>query len=573
MPIHNSDVSEILREVADLLEIEGRNEFRVRAYRNAAQSVENLSKDITELVNEGEDLTEMSDIGESIAEKIEEIVKTGSLEQLQEIRDRTPEDLAELLNIEGLGPEKVSDLHEELGIDSTEDLKEALDNDEVRELEGFGKKTEEKIEKNIEHELNEARTRLDRAEEYAEPLVEYLGELDAIDDITVAGSYRRKKETVGDLDILVTCSDSEAVMDHFTKFEDVADVIAKGDTKSSVRLKNDLQVDLRVLEKESYGSALVYFTGSKSHNIELRERALDYDLKINEYGVFPEGEDESVAGAAEEEVYKAVDLPFIPPEIRENRGEIDAARNDELPNLIEIEDIRGDIHTHTNATDGSNSIEEMARSAVKLGYEYIAITDHSQRVTVANGLNEDELREHMEEIEAVNDKFDNIEILKGIEVDILEDGTLDLSDDVLSELDIVIGSVHYKFDLSRDKQTDRYLKALDNPNIHIVGHPTVREINSRDPMDVDLDAVFSKALENGVHMELNASPRRLDLNDKHCKTAKEMGLKIVINTDAHSTGELHKIKYGIYQARRAWLEKDDVINTRSLDELREILKR
>lgn len=573
MPIHNSDVSDILREVADLLEIEGANEFRVRAYRSAAQSIDNLSKDVTELVEEDADLTEISDIGESIAEKIEEFIETGSLEQLKDIKERTPEDLAELLNIEGLGPEKVSDLHQELGVDSVEDLKEAVEEDEVRELEGFGKKTEEKIEKNIEQELNEKRTRLDRAEEYAEPLVRYLEELDVIDDIEVAGSYRRKKETVGDLDILVTCSDSKAAMDHFTQFDDVESVIAEGETKSTVRLKNDLQVDMRVVEKESYGSALVYFTGSKAHNIELRERALDYDLKINEYGVFPEGEDESIAGGTEKEIYDAVDLPFIPPELRENRGEIDAALNDELPDLIEQKDIRGDIHMHTNATDGSASIEEMARAAVELGYEYIAITDHSKRVTVAGGLNEEELRGHMEDIDAVNEQFDDIEILKGIEVDILEDGSLDLSDDVLADLDIVIASLHYKFNLPRDKQTDRYLRALDNPYIQIVGHPTVREINNRDPIEADLDAVMDRALENGVHMELNASPRRLDLNDKNCKAAKEKGLKISINTDAHSTGELKKIRYGIQQARRGWLEKKDVINTRSLKELRKILER
>lgn len=573
MPIHNSDVSDILREIADLLEIEGANEFRVRAYRNAAQSVDNLSKDVTELVEEDVNLTEISDIGESIAEKIEEFVQTESLEQLQKIKNRTPEDLAELLNIEGLGPEKVSDLHRELDVDSVEDLKEAVEEDEVRELEGFGKKTEEKIEKNIEQELSETRTRLDRAEEYAESLVRYLEQLDAIDDIEVAGSYRRKKETVGDLDILVTCSDSEAAMDHFTQFDDVDSVIAEGETKSTVRLKNDLQVDMRVVEKKSYGSALVYFTGSKAHNIELRERALDYDLKINEYGVFPQDKDDSIAEATEKEVYDAVDLPFIPPELRENRGEIDAALNNELPDLIEPEDIRGDIHMHTDATDGSASIEEMARAAAELGYEYIAITDHSKRVTVAGGLDEEELREHMEDIEAVNEQLDDIEILKGIEVDILEDGSLDLSDDILSELDVVIGSVHYKFNLPRDKQTVRYMKALDNQYIQIIGHPTVREINSRDPMEVDLDAVMDRARENGVHMELNASPRRLDLNDKHCKAAKEKGLKISVNTDAHSTGELEKIKYGIHQARRAWLEKEDVINTLSLKKLRKTFKR
>lgn len=573
MPVHNSDISDILREVADLLDIEGADDFRVRSYRQAAQSIDNLSENLRDLVEKEEDLTELSGIGESIAEKIKEIVKTGSLKQLEEIRQRVPEELGDLLSLEGLGPERVKELHEELDVRSLEDLEEMVEKQKVRELEGFGEKMEENIQKELKRTDGESRTLLNRAEEYAEPLISYLEGMDVVDRVEIAGSYRRRKESVGDLDILVTCDRNESVMDHFTSFEDVEEVISSGETKSSVRLRSGLQVDLRVVADESYGAALVYFTGSKQHNIRVRERALDRDLKINEYGVFPEDDEESIAGKTEEEVYTSVDLPVIPPELREDRGEIEAAEKDSLPDLITLEDLKGDLHMHTSYSDGESSIKEMAEAAQKLGHNYIAITDHSKRLTVANGLDTDDLREQIEKIDDINSELDGIRILKGIEVDILADGSLDLPDDILERLDVRVCSVHYKFNLSEKDQTERICKAMEHPLFNILGHPTARQMPDRGEMDLDMDAIMDVALENGCFLEVNATPRRMDLNDRYCRMAKERGLKVAISTDAHSTGELEHLKYGINQARRGWLEKEDVINTLDKDDLLELLKR
>ncbi|MDX1586027.1 MAG: DNA polymerase/3'-5' exonuclease PolX [Balneolaceae bacterium] len=573
MPVHNSEISDILREVADLLDIEGADDFRVRSYRQAAQSIDNLSENLRDLVEQEKDLTELSGIGESIAEKIKEIVSTGSLKQLEELKQRVPEELGELLSIEGLGPKRVEELHEELGIDSREDLEKALKNHKVRELEGFGEKMEANIKKELERTGGEQRTLLRRAEEYAEPLVYYLQELDAVDRVEVAGSYRRRKETVGDLDILVTCSKKEQVINHFTSYEDVKEVLSKGETRSSVRLRSDLQVDLRVISNDSYGAALVYFTGSKQHNIQIRERALDRDLKINEYGVFEEGKEQAIAGKTEEEVYTSVDLPVIPPELREDRGEIEAAENKSLPKLVTLDDLQGDLHMHTTYSDGETSVKKMAEAARELGHRYIAITDHSKRVTVANGMDADELDDQIQKIEEVDYEIDDIRILKGIEVDILDDGTLDLPDKILERLDLRICSIHYKFNLSEEQQTKRILKAMENPLFNILAHPTGRQMPNRDEMELDMDAIMDAALNNGCFMELNATPQRLDLNDRYCRMAKERGLKVAISTDAHSTGELDYLKYGVYQARRGWLEKEDVINTRDIDELLKLLEK
>ncbi len=575
MPVHNSDIADIFSEVADLLDIEGANEFRVRSYREAAQSIENLSSNIADLVDEDKDLTELHGIGESIADKIREIVETGKLEQLEEIKKRVPEDLIQLLNLSGLGPERVKDLYQKLSIKSLDDLKKAAKNEKIRELEGFGEKTENKIKKELERlgGEEEKRTKLIRAEEYAEPLVSYLDELEEIKKIIIAGSYRRRKETVGDIDILVTCSDSEPVMDRFVKYDDVEEVISKGDTKSSIRLKIGLQVDLRVVKEKSYGSALLYFTGSKSHNIKLRERAIDRDLKINEYGVFPEGKEKPVAGKTEEEVYDIVDLEWIPPEIRENRGEIEASENGKLPKLISLDDLKGDLHCHTTYTDGVDSIEEMARAAKDLGHKYLAITDHSKRVTVAEGLDAKELAKQIEEIDKINEKLNDFTILKGVEVDILEDGSLDLPDDILKELDIRVCSIHYKLDLSSEKQTRRILKAMENQYFNIWAHPTDREIHKRDPIDINMDKIMSEAAGRNICMEINSSPRRLDLNDIHSKMAKERGIKIAISTDSHTKDNLKNLKYGVNQARRGWLEADDVINTKSAGEIIKMMKK
>ena len=568
MPVHNSDISEILREMADLLEIEGADEFRVRSYRQAARSVENLTENLADKVAEGEDLTKISDVGESIAGKIEEIVKTGSLKQLEEVKQRVPEELADILNLEGVGPKRAKEIYDELGIDSIEDLETAADNNKIRELEGFGEKTEEKIEDEIDRQNNrESRTLLARAEEYAEPLLSYLLECEAADTVEIAGSYRRHKETVGDLDILATGDDVEAIADHFVNYEDVEEVIKKGEKRTSVHLKSGLQVDLAVLPKESFGAALIYFTGSKEHGIHLRERAQKNDLKVNEYGIFREGEDEPIAGETEEEMYEALGLDWVPPEMRENRGEIELAEERDLPDLIQLEDIKGDIHMHTNYTDGVASIKEMAKAATEHGYEYIAITDHSKRVNVAGGLNADELAEQLKEIDKVNDEIDDIRILKGIEVDILEDGSLDLPDDILSKLDIRICSVHYHMDMDSEKQTERILKAMENPWMDILAHPTGRLLQKRDGMNLDMEAIMDKAVEKNIIMEINANPERLDLDDRHSKMAMEKGLLISVSTDAHSIGDLQNMKYGIFQARRGWLKSGDVVNTLGAEEL------
>jgi DNA polymerase (family X) len=572
MPVYNSDVAEIFNRVADLLEIEGANEFRVRAYRNAARTVSTLSDNIADRVEEGEDLTEMEGIGEDLAAKIEEIVKTGGLKQLEEIEQRTPPELAEMLNIAGLGPKRVQTLYKELNITSMEGLRQAAEEHKIRELEGLGETIEQKILDDLEEmDQQETRTRLDIAEDLAEPLVAYLEGIEEVQRVAVAGSYRRRKETVGDLDILATGSEGERIINRFVEYEDVETVLSQGETRSSVELRTGLQVDLRVVASESYGAALLYFTGSKAHNIALRNMALDEDLKINEYGVY-RGE-ERIAGEREAEIYGLFDLPVIEPELREDRGEIEAAQNGSLPDLITLDDIRGDLQMHTQASDGHDSLEAMARAARDRGYEYIAITDHSARVAVTQGLDTDSLGRQIEEIVKLNEEMDDLRILKGIEVDILEDGSLDLPDEALKKLDLVVASVHVKFDLPREKQTERIIRAMDNPHVHILAHPTGRILGERQPYEVDMERLMEAARERGCALELNAHPDRLDLNDIHCKIAKDLGVKIAISTDAHRIDHLRMMRYGVGQARRGWLESKDIINTRPWSDLADILKR
>ncbi len=574
MPIHNSEISDKFRKVARLLSIEGANQFRVRSYRDAAQKIDNLSQNVSEMVARDEDLTKISGIGESIAEKIEEIVQTGSLKQLDEITQRVPETLEELLDIGGLGPERVRDLHEKLGIDSADDLEEAVEKQQIRELKGFGKKTEQKIQNELEKgDKQKSKYMLKRAQEYTEPLLKYLQSLDEVNDVEVAGSYRRKKETVGDIDILATCEDRKKVIDHFVDYEDVAGVESKGTTKSTVYLRSGLQVDLRLMDKQSYGAALLYFTGSAQHNIRLRERAQDRDLKINEYGVYPEDSEQPVAGETEEEVYASVDLDYMVPEMREDRGEIPLAETGDLPDLVTRDDLRGDLQMHTEATDGNASIRQMAEKAKELGHEYIAITDHSKRVTVAQGLNAAELENHLEKIEEVSDSMEDFHILKSCEVDILEDGSLDLPDEVLQELDMVLCCIHYHRGLSQSKQTSRYIKVIEHPLCNVIGHPTGREIHKRGEMDLDMEKVMDAAAANNVFLEVNSTPRRLDLNDIYCTMAKERGIKLTISTDSHSTDELLNIQFGLNQARRGWLTANDVVNTRSLDNVLKMMEK
>jgi DNA polymerase (family 10) len=574
MAVHNRDIAEIFNEIADLLDIEGKNQFRVRAYRNAARTVSNLSSSISDMVKEEEDLSTLPGIGKDLAGKIEEIVHTGSLKMLNELRKSTAPQLRDMMKIGSLGPKRVKQLHEELGVNTVEDLEKAAESGKVRKVKGFGKKTEESIlrdAKKVREGKKEQRFLWNEMEEYAEPLVEYLHELKSIDRITVAGSYRRRQETVGDLDILVTCGNSESVMDRFTAYEEVARVISKGDTRSSVVLNSGIQVDVRVLSDESYGAAMHYFTGSKAHNVAIRKIAVNKNLKINEYGVF-KGE-KRVAGKTEQEVYDQVGLPYIEPELRENRGEIEAAKKGNLPRLVTIDDIRGDLQVHTKASDGNFSAEEMAEGARERGYDYLAITDHSKRVTMAKGLDAKRLGKQIEEIEKLNEKMKGFRILTSCEVDILEDGSLDLEDEILKELDLVTCAVHYNTNLSEKKQTERIIRAMDNQYFNILAHPTGRLIGSRDPYPVDIERLMRAAVERGCYMEINADPERLDLNDVHCKMAREMGLKISISTDAHSINGLNQMRLGVFQARRGWLTEGDVLNTRSWQELKNLLKR
>jgi DNA polymerase (family 10) len=572
MPVQNMDVAEIFNKVADLLDIQGDNPFRIRAYRNAARTVSNLGRNVADMVEAEEDLTELSGIGKDLAEKIREIVETGTLSQLEEIENETPSELNDLMKVASLGPKRVQALYRELDIKNLLELKEAAEKGKIRKLEGFGRKTEQKILQDLEqHDGRETRVKLPEAEQRAVPLVDYLKKTKGLKDITVAGSFRRRQETVGDLDILVTCKKGAKIMERFVAYEDVAKVVSRGNTRSTIILRSGLQVDLRVLPEVSYGAALHYFTGSKSHNIAIRRLGVQKGFKINEYGVFRG--DKRLAGKTEEEVYDKVGLAYIEPELRENRGEIEAAQKGKLPKLVNVKDLKGDLHAHTKETDGHNSLKEMAEAAKVHGYEYLAITEHSKRVSMARGLDAKRLKKQIKEIEQLNQKLDGIVLLKGIEVDILKDGSLDLPDEILKELDLTVCSVHYNRNLSQKQQTERIIRAMDNPYFNILAHPTGRLINERPPYEVDLEKIMKAAKERGCFLEVNAHPERLDLQDHYCKMAKEMDLKVAISTDAHSVNDLGLIRFGVGQARRGWLEPEDVINTLSWKKLRKILKR
>jgi DNA polymerase (family 10) len=572
MPVHNTEIADTFRQFADLLEIQEANPYRVRAYRTAAQTVSNLPRDAADMLHAGEDLSELPGIGDDLAGKIREIVRTGSLEALEEVAREMPAELTEIMQLPGLGAKRVKLIYDHLGVETLEQLAEAASRQRVRELPGLGNKTEQKILDEIGRRRDrKGRIKLAEVRGVAESLVTYLEQVQGVKQLTVAGSYRRRQETVGDLDILATCKRDSPIMDRFVEYDEVQDVVSQGKTRSTVRLRSALQVDLRVVQQVSYGAALHYFTGSKAHNIAVRKRGVQKDLKINEYGVFRG--DERIAGRTEQEVYEQVDLPFIPPELRENRGEIEAAERDALPRLITLEDIRGDLHSHTRATDGHYSLEEMAEAARQQGYQYLAVTDHTKNVAMAGGLDEKRLAKQIDQIDQLNEQLSGIRLLKGSEVDILEDGSLDIQDQVLARLDLTVCSVHSHFGLSRDKQTERFLRAMDNPHCHILGHLTGRLLGNRDAYDVDVQRILKGALERGCFVELNAQPDRLDLSDVYCKLAKEMGLKLAISTDAHHTTSLRFMRYGIGQARRGWLEPDDVINTRNWGELKTLLRR
>jgi len=572
MPVHNADIAAVFDEIADLLEIESANPFRVRAYRNAARTLRDLNQDVAAMIAHGQDVTELPGIGEDLASKIEEIVQTGTAAMLEEHRKKVPATLTNLLKIPGLGPKRVQTLYHKLGIRTLDDLRNAAQDGRVKALQGFGAKTEQHILDQLKARTSEAkRFKLAIATQYAEALIAYLRASPEVEQIVVAGSYRRAKETIGDLDLLVTARSGRPVVERFVSYPEVEEVLAHGTTKASVRLSCRLQVDLRVVPEMSYGAALQYFTGSKEHSVLLRQLAQRQGLKLNEYGLF-KGE-QSVAGATEESVYAAVGLPWIPPELRENRGEFEAARAGCLPRLVELADLKGDLHAHTKATDGRNSMKEMVEAARLRGFEYLAITDHSRHLAMAHGLDPKRLFEQLEEIDRLNEASPGLTILKGIEVDILEDGSLDLPDENLGRLDLVVGAVHSHFRLSREKQTERILRAMDRPHFTILAHPSGRLIDEREPYEVDMPRLIRHARERGCVLEVNAQPVRLDLTDTDCQLAKDEGVLVSINSDAHSVLDFENLRYGIGQARRGWLEKSHVLNTRTLQSLRPLLQR
>jgi DNA polymerase (family X) len=573
-PVHNADIARIFDEIADLLEIQEANPFRVRAYRNAARTVGDVRRDLAQVIAEGKELPKLPGVGADLATKIEEIARTGTTKLLVTLHKDLPSAITALLRIPGLGPKRVRTLYRGLDVQTLDQLAEAARAGRIRELPGFAAKTEASILQAVEaHLTKKQRFKLAVAAQYAEPLAAYLRKTRGVGEAVVCGSFRRMKETVGDLDVLVTSDTPDAVMARFAKYPEVKEVRVSGSTRASAMLASGLQVDVRVVPAESFGAAMYYFTGSKAHNIAVRRIAQAKGLKINEYGVFKvtKSGERRVAGESEASVFAAVGLPFIPPELREDTGEIEAARRGELPKLLELADLRGDLHAHTKATDGKNSLREMALAARALGLEYLAITEHSRRVAMAHGLDPQRLVRQIDEIERLNEELTGITLLKGIEVDILENGSLDLPESILARLDLVVGAVHSHFNLPRARQTERILAAMDSPHFSILAHPSGRLIGSREPYDVDMLQIVRKARARSVALELNAHPDRLDLTDTHCRMAKEEGVLVAVSSDAHTTFDLESLRFGVGQARRGWLEKGDVLNTRRLDELRDIL--
>ncbi len=572
MPVLNSDIARSLEKLADLIELEGGNPFRIRAYRNAARIVGELPRNVLAMTEAGENLAELPGIGKDLADKIETLAETGHIAVLDEMERKTPPGLLALLDLPGLGPKRVRALYDRLGIRSLSELAAAAKSAKVRDLPGFGEKTEKRILQ--EAEKRSAMTpRIKRpvAEDVAEPLLKYLRAGNRVEQAAIAGSYRRRRETVGDLDIVVAGAKGRDIIERFVAYEDVRQILAQGPTRSSVVLRNGMQVDLRVVSSATYGAALMYFTGSKAHNIALRGIAAGRGLKLNEYGLFHGTR--RIAARTEEEVYRAFGLPYIEPELREDHGEIEAARHGRLPHLVTLADMRGDLHAHTTESDGRASARDMAQAARDRGYSYLAISDHSKRVTVAHGLDAARLARQIDEIARLNETLTGFTVLRSVEVDILDDGRLDLPDDILARLDFVVGAIHSAFDLPRDKQTSRLLKAMDNPHLSVLAHPTGRLIEERRGCDFDVERVLAGARERGVALEVNGQPDRLDLNEWHCKLAKEMGVKLALSTDAHSTAELGFMRYAVDQARRGWLEPGDIVNTRDLAGLWRLLRR
>ena len=566
-PLDNKAIAGLLYETADLMEINGDDPFRIRSYRRAAEAVEGLPSPVWDLIPEPKKLLEIPGIGKGMAFNLRELSETGKLSVREELMSKYRPSMLELLKISGLGPKTIALIWSAFQVCDVEGVEKLAKEGKIRELPRMGEKQEQKILKGIEdYRRVSGRFHLDEADRVAEKMTAHLAGLRGVEKVTPAGSFRRGRETVGDLDMLVTgecCNTPEhrdAVLEQIVKFPGIVDVIAKGENKVSFKLRSGMQVDVRILPPESFGAALQYFTGSKSHNVTLRQRALKMGYTLNEYGLARLENEKRVAGKSEEEIYKKLGLDWIAPELRENCGEIDAAAEHKLPRLIEQSDLQGDVHMHTVATDGKCTIEEMIGAAQARGYKYMAITEHSKNLAFAFGLDEKKALAHAKKVKKAAEKFEGIRVFTGIEVDILADGTLDLADDCLAQLDVVIGSVHSAFNQDAPQMTDRLLKAISNPHLGAIGHPTGRILLRRDAYAFDMEAVLNAARQNKVVMELNAYPDRLDLCDRHLRMAKERGVKIVINTDSHHTSHMEKIKYGVLQARRAWLTRDDVVN-------------
>jgi len=557
--------------IADLLDLKGEMFFKTRAYRIAAQTIEALEDDIEDIVHQGT-LESIPGIGEALAKKITELVQTGKLTYLERLKKDVPTGLIDLLGIPGLGPRKVAALYKNRGITSIQDLQIAASKGELRTMKGFGEITERNILRGIQLlEKTSGRVLLNVAYEDGERYLTYLQKCKKIHKIHIAGSLRRMKETIGDLDILVSSKDPETVMECFVQYPEVSTVLAKGSTKSSVLLNDHLQVDLRVVEEKSYGAALQYFTGSKDHNVTLRGLAIKKGFKLNEYGLFDKNTEEYIAGKTEEDIYKKIGMRYIEPELRENRGEFDAAKKNALPNLVRYQEINGDFHVHSVWSDGNDSIEAIAAFAQQRGYSFIGITDHSQSLKIANGLSEERVQKKIDEIKKISKKFPSLQILCGTECDIKPDGTLDYRTKLLQQFDFVYIAIHTAFKMPKETMTKRIIKGMDHEEVNFLAHPTGRLIGKRDAYEVDIDQLIDAARETDTCLEINSFPDRLDLDDVHIKQAKDHHVRFVLGTDSHSTNHLDFMKFGVATARRGWLEKEDILNTSSVQEIGKIL--
>jgi DNA polymerase (family 10) len=567
----NKELAQIFEKMADILEFKGDNVFKINAYRKASRALKDFLGDLQQLTKEGK-LKDIPGVGSGIAKKIEEYLKTGKITKYEEAKQGISDELLNMLNIPGMGPKTLSLIHKRLKISNLQELEEALHDGKLRDLPGMGEKKEENILRGIKLlQMSQKRMTLGEVLPLVDEIINALKKKGTISKIQTAGSLRRMRETIGDIDILATGKDNKKIINDFIHLPLVTDILAAGETKASVIVAVGTQVDLRVVPEESYGAALQYFTGSKAHNVRIREMARSMGLKVNEYGIFKG--DKKIGGAKEKDIYDVLNLPMMPPEMREDRGEIEAALKGKLPYLVELGDIKGDLHVHSMWSDGSATIEELALKAKDMGYEYIVIADHSQSLKIGSGLTEDELAEKIEEIKEINKKLSGITVLSSAEVDIKADCTLDYSDELLKDLDVVIVAIHSGFKQTEEAMTQRILKALGNPYVHILAHPTGALIGAREPYSVDLEKVMKKAADKKVALEINAYYERLDLNDTACRRAKELGAKLAIGTDSHHLDQLWMMKLGVAVARRGWLEPDDVLNTYDLKKLKQWLRR